>query len=116
MMTIRRDRFIKELATSKSASEAARKAGYSPKRAGSYASQLMKEPELKSRIDRLVGVGLNTLEDVAVNGRVEIARAQAAKTLVETGLGKPKDNKQSMFGDITINVSKIGDLKKVIDV
>jgi hypothetical protein len=54
-----------------------------------------------------VAVGLDALEDVAINGKVEIARVASARVLVETGLGKPKANNQYDFGDITIVINKV---------
>lgn len=106
-MNARRERFIKALPTAKTAKEAAIIAGYSPHSANSMAYKLKHEDEVAQRIASLVDTGLDTLEDVATNGSVEIARVTAAKVLVETGLGKPKDNKSTTFGDITINVAKI---------
>lgn len=102
---MRKARFVKELPTSKTPTEAARKAGYSNAKLSAH--KLMHDEEVQQRISKLVDVGLDALEDVATNGRNEIARATAGKTLVETGLGKPKDNKQSNFGDVTINIAKI---------
>jgi phage terminase small subunit len=108
-MTNKQKAFIAEKVKDPTASntELAKRAGYSPKSAHVSAHKLMRDEEIAKKIDRLVDIGLDTLEDVAVNGSVEIARATAAKTLVETGLGKPKDNKQSNFGDVTINIAKI---------
>lgn len=99
------DNFIKELKTAPNPTAAARKAGYKRPEVAAY--RLMRDEEIAKKIDRLIDVGLDALEDVATNGKNEIARATAGKTLVETGVGKPKDNKQSNFGDITINVAKI---------
>ena len=99
------NKFVKELKTSKNPTEAARKAGYNQPKQVAY--KLMRDEQIAKKIDRLVDVGLDALEDVAQNGRNEMARATAGKALVETGLGKPKDNKQANFGDITINIAKI---------
>ena len=105
MSKVQRDKFLKELPNSPNPTEAARRAGY--KKPQQQAYRLMRDEQIAKKIDRLIDVGLDTLEDVASNGRNEIARATAAKTLVETGMGKPKDNKSTTFGDITINVAKI---------
>ena len=116
MLTKRKKAFIKALPTAKSNTEAAIIAGYSPKTASQKAYQLMNEKAVRSRIDELGEVGLNTLEDVAVNGKVESARVQAGKTLVETAYGKPKDNPSNRVGDVTININKIvsSDIEKLM--
>ena len=112
-MTIRQDRFIKNLPTAKTPTQAARDAGYaSPARA---AHQLLHDEKIQKKIQALGNVGLDTLEDVARNGKVEIARVQAAKTMVETAYGRPKDNKTTNIGDVTINVVKLGDVPNLID-
>lgn len=109
MATRRQEAYIKERAKDPLASgaEVARRVGYSPITARKSAHSIEHNPKLKHRIDQLVDVGLDALEKVATKGKNEIAVASAAKTLVETGLGKPRDNKQNTFGDITINVARI---------
>ena len=107
MVTKRQERFIQALPKAKTAKDAAIQAGYAPNSAKQTAWKLKHDLDVQSRISELVDTGLDALERVATTGRNEIAVATAAKTLVETGLGKPKDNKQSMIGDVTINISKI---------
>ena len=108
-MTKMQDKFLSNLSTSKNATQAAIKAGYSPKSAQVSASRMMNDEQLQKRIHELNITGLDTLEDVAKNGRNEIARVQAGKVLTETAMGKPKDNKSTFLGDVTINVNKISD-------
>lgn len=117
MLTKRKKAFIKAYPKAKNGAEAARIAGYSPKRAGQTAYELLRDKELQDKIQRLGDVGLDTLEEVALNGKVEIARVQAGKTLVETAYGKPKDNPTNRIGNVTINVKQLSGetLNRVID-
>lgn len=85
----------------------ARRAGYKGKHINRRAYEAEHDERVQARLSGLLDVGLDTLEDVAKHDKNGIARAAAAKTLVEAKLGKPKDNKQSTFGDITINVAKL---------
>ena len=108
-MTIKKRKFIEALPTATSLSDAVRKAGYSDKGNGVtvVAQRLKNDPELQDKLERLGIIGLDTLEDVAINGNVEIARVASAKILVETAYGKPKDyNGKNSFGDLTINITK----------
>lgn len=102
--TLRQERFIKELKTSKTATEAAIKAGYSPVRARNTAY------EIRKKIARYGETGLDTLDKLAREGKVELAQVQAAKTLVETAYGKPRSNDEK-YVQPTINISfnKVGD-------
>ena len=93
------------MATAKNPTAAARAAGYS--NAAVAAHKLMRDEDIAKRVNNLIDTGLDALERIATQGKNEIAVAAAGKTLVETGLGKPKDNKQSNFGDVTINIAKI---------
>ena len=114
MMTTRKKAFIEERAKDKLASgaEIARRAGYSPKIAKQQAYALAhKDDEIKQRIEELGEVGLDTLEDVAKNGRVEVARVQAGKALVEQAYGNNPSGGKT--GNITINISKLEDLKQL---
>lgn len=108
-MTVKRDNFVRERLKDKTASNAeiARRAGYSPKDADVAANKLMQDERITRKIYGLGEVGLDALEKVATKGKNEIAVATAAKTLVETAYGKPKDNKQSNFGDVTINIQRL---------
>lgn len=105
----KKEAFVKERLKDRTASntEIAKRAGYSTHSAKQKAYQIAHDELVQQKISRLVDVGLDALERVATNGKNEIAVSQAAKTLVETGLGKPKDNKSTTFGDITINVAKL---------
>lgn len=106
-MTMRQERFIKNLSTSKDPTEAARRAGYAfPEK---ISSKLMNDEKIQQKIISYGEVGLDTLDKIARKGKVEIARVQAAKTLVETAYGRPKDNKSNIIGDVTINVLKLPD-------
>lgn len=112
MLTDRKEKFLKELPTAKTPTDAARKAGYA--HPGKQAYKMMHSTEIQDRIKHLGEVGLDTLEDVAKNGKVEIARVQAGKTLIETSYGKPKDNPSNTFGDINITVNKVSDIPSVL--
>lgn len=104
-MTTRQDKFIKSLKTAKTPTDAARQAGYAQPKTSAY--KLLHDEQLQKKIQSLGILGLDTLEDVATNSKVDIARVQAGKTLVETAYGKPKDNKSTFLGDVTINVLKL---------
>ena len=112
MLTRKKKAFIEERAKDPTASgaEIARRAGYSPNRAKETASELLKDSIIHSRIESLGKKGLDYLEKQLEIGKVEIANVQAAKILVETAYGKPKDNPTQKFGDVTINVSKVSDI------
>ena len=101
----RREEFIRKVPTAVTPTQAAREVGYKDPQKAAY--RLMNDERIAKRVNALVDTGLDALERIATDGKNEIAVATAAKTLVETGLGKPKDNKQSNFGDVTINIAKI---------
>ena len=104
--TVGKRKFVKEMVNgAKNPTDAARKAGY--KNPTLAAHKLMRDEEIAKKVDQLIDVGLDALTRIATEGKNEIAVAAAGKTLVETGMGKPKDNKQSNFGDVTINIAKI---------
>jgi phage terminase small subunit len=111
-MTPKKKAFVEERAKDPLASgaEIARRAGYSPNRAKETASDLLKSPEVANRLEQLGKKGLDYLEKQIETGKVEIANVQAAKILVETAYGKPKDNPSQKFGDVTINVNKVSDI------
>ena len=116
-MTVKQDNFVLERVKDPKASdtEIARRAGYSEMTAKKRAHSIKNNDKVLKRIQDLGITGLNTLEDVAKHGKVEIARVQAGKTLVETAYGRPKDNKQNIIGDVTINVLKLSDSLKSLN-
>ena len=91
-LTPKQDVFIREYSMGFNATKAAIKAGYSPHTARQQGSRLLTNVYIQQRLESLGLVGLYTLEDVAKNGKVEIARVYAAKTLVEMAYGKPKNS------------------------
>lgn len=105
-MTTKQDKFIRSLKTAKNPTEAARQAGYTQPSTAAY--KLLNDEQLQKKIQGLGIKGLDSLERIATNKHAnEIAQVQAAKTLVETAYGRPKDNKSTFLGDVTINVMKI---------
>jgi terminase small subunit-like protein len=106
-LTPKQDAFVQDYAKTRNATKSALMAGYSPRTARQQGSRLLSNVDIQQRLEGLVTVGLDALEDVAINGKVEIARVASAKVLVETGLGKPKANNQNDFGDITINIMRL---------
>jgi len=113
MITDRKEKFITLLPKAKTPTDAARKAGYAHPAKQAY--KLMHSKDIQDRIQYLGEIGLEALEEVAKNGKVEIAKVQAGKTLVETAYGKPKDNPTNRFGDVTINVNKVDDVSKLME-
>ena len=113
-MTRLKKAYTEERLKDKTASNAeiARRAGYSPKVAKQVGWKNERSADVQNRILELGEVGLDTLEQIARDGKVEIARVQAGKTLIETAYGKPKDNPSQKFGDITINVHKLNEVPK----
>lgn len=107
-LTKRQDDFIFYISKGFNKTQAAIRAGYSSKTARQQGSRLFTNVDIQQRVDELGIVGLYTLEDVALNGKVEIAKVNAAKTLVEMAYGKPKSTNQTTYGDITIVMNKIG--------
>lgn len=105
-LTRKEEAFVMERTKDKTASNAeiARRAGYAPKNVDVNAHFVSTRPEVMERIQSLGEVGLDALERRAKRSKNEIAQVQAAKTLVETAYGRPKDNPTNQFGDITINV------------
>ena len=110
-MTVKQDNLVKERLKDHKASdvEIARRAGYSNKTASKKAYSLLQNDKIQAKIQEYGEIGLDTLKDVAKNSKIDIARASAGKTLVETAYGRPKDNKQNIIGDVTINVLKLAD-------
>ena len=102
------DKFLAELPKAKNPTDAARKAGY--KRPVEASSRMLADSKIQQKIQDLGIIGLDTLRDVAKHGKVEMARAAAGKTLVETAYGRPKDNKTTNIGDVTINVLRLEDV------
>lgn len=94
MLTRKQQAYIEERAKDRTASNAeiARRAGYSVKRAGVTAFELERRPEIQAKIAEYGEIGLDTLKDVAQNGRNEIARSASGKTLAELAYGRPKSN------------------------
>lgn len=110
-MTAKKLKFIEEKAKSPTASnsEIARRAGYKPGNSARNAGYNLtrKDDEVAKRIQELGEVGLDTLHDVAKNGRVEVARVQAGKALVEQAYGQ---NQGKVVPNVTINVNKLSEL------
>ena len=107
LLTRRQNTFVTEYAKDGNATQAALRAGYAPSSAHQRGYELVRNSEVQQRLDELGVVGMNTLEDVAINGRNEIARVGAAKTMVELAYGKPKNRDSTTFGDITIVINKV---------
>jgi len=105
-LTRKQDIFVTEYAKDGNATQAALRAGYASTSAYQRGYELVRNSDVQQRLVELGVVGLDMLEDVAVNGRVEVARVAAAKTLVEYSIGKPakrlNENQQ-----VNINVIKV---------
>ncbi len=105
-LTLRQKRLLEELPKAKNLREAGLKAGYKDSK---YLPQTVYHAInnwLQEYVDKLGLVGLNTLEEVAVKGKNEIARVNAATKLVEQAYGKPKDQ-TPVQGNILIQINKI---------
>lgn len=105
-LTERQKRLLLALPHAKNHTEAARIAGYTGKHLSKTASQALNHTALKTYMENLGLIGLNTLEEVAVSGKNEIARVNAATKLVEQAYGKPKDQTAEV-GNILIQINKI---------
>ncbi len=87
-LTTRQDNFIFYYAKSGNATQAAIRAGYSPRTARQQGSRLLTKAYIHQRLNAAGQTGLNALEDICLNGKNERAQVQAAKTLVELAYGK----------------------------
>ena len=63
-LTKRREQFCREYVVDFCGAKAARRAGYSQSNAGSYASDLLKEPEVRARIAELTSIKNEKREDL----------------------------------------------------
>lgn len=72
---------------------------------------------LEEKIAKYGENALDSLNDLVKKGKNEVAVAAAGKTLIETALGKPKSNDQdvSKFGNVTINVQRLEDIKPLLN-
>ena len=106
-LQLRQKRLLQALPKAKNYREAGLMAGYKDsKYLPQIVSQAIHHTNLKHYVDSLGILGLQTLEDVATNGKNEIARVNAGSKLIETAYGKPKEQVQET-GNITIVINKI---------
>jgi phage terminase small subunit len=105
-LTSKQASFLREFPKDHNATKAALRAGYAPSSAYQRGYELVRNSEVHQRLAELGIVGLDTLQDISVNGRVEIARVGAAKVLVEMAYGKPTKKSESFEG-VNINILKI---------
>lgn len=105
--SLRQQRFVEEYAKSGNAADAARKAGYAPANANVAGYKLLNDKSLQRLIANSGIVGMGVLTDIALNGKVEIARVQASKELVERAYGKAKSGDEKQAPSIVINLNKI---------
>lgn len=103
-MTLKQDRFVAALPTSKTLTEAALKAGYSPGTARFKGSALAARPDIQEKMAKYGEAGLDRLNKLLKSGRNEIAVAAASKTLIETAYGKPKSNDEDKRALPPINI------------
>lgn len=105
-LTERQKRLLLALPHAKNHTEAGKIAGYTGKYIDRTVSYALNQTSLKTYMENLGLIGLNTLEEVAVSGRNEIARVNAATKLVEQAYGKPTEQKHEV-GNILIQINKI---------
>lgn len=103
------ERFAKQFALHGNATLAAIEAGYAPTNAANTGSRLANDVDLQKRIDAYGQLGLDTLAAIAYSGKVEVARVQAAKELVERAYGKAKSNPADTkrMPDITLVFNRV---------
>lgn len=90
--TEKQRRFVEVYSQTGNAAQSAIAAGYSPRSAYQIGSQLVRKTAVEKLITDGVRIGMDTLIDVAMNSKVDIARVNAANSLIERGLGKAKAN------------------------
>ncbi|MEI7486293.1 MAG: terminase small subunit [Chryseobacterium sp.] len=87
---MRQDLFIQEYSKTGNATQSAIRAGYSPNGARVTGHRLVTNTNIQQRIKELGYTGLDTLNEIALHGKNEIARVSASKILIEMAFGKPK--------------------------
>lgn len=108
--TDKQKRFAEAYTTNgNNAHSAAITAGYSPKSAYVIGSDLKNSETIQSLIGDAVRIGMDTLIDVAMNSKVDVARVNAANALVDRGLGKARmnDADQKRIPNITLVFNRV---------
>ena len=90
--SLRQKRFVDEYRKTGKAKHSAIVAGYAPKYANVQGYKLLNDKNLLRFIARSGEIGLDVLNQVAIEGKVEVARVMASKELVERAYGKAKSN------------------------
>jgi hypothetical protein len=87
-LTRRQDTFITEYAKGRNATQAAIRAGYAPSSARQRGYELVNNSDIQQRLLVMGVIGLDTLADVALHGKNDTARVNAAIALMERAFGK----------------------------
>lgn len=87
-LTKRQDAFVTEYVKDGNATQAAIRAGYSVRSARVTGHRLLTNATLQQRLDQAGREGLETLIDIAANGKSEAARVQASSILLDRAWGK----------------------------
>lgn len=99
VMTTRKKRFVEELLHGGTASDAAKRAGYAPKHAGSQASALLAQPEVSQALKE---------SREALGERMGITPERILQELAIIGFANPEDYiTEDEDGNKTIDVSKL---------
>ena len=110
--------FVQKYLKHHNATLAAIEAGYSRSHAAQQGSRLVNNEVLQKRIEAYGQLGLDTLAVIATTGKVEVARVQASKELVERAYGKARSNDADNRGkapNIVISFNKIDTQGNVIE-